>query len=195
MDKYQCKQCKKIFSGAGALYTHQKSVHDGVKYACNQCDKQYTTQGDLRRHIESKHGGVSEPSPQILIPSPTETFDPFAIDQSLQLKRLNKKTKCYDPKDQVTIPAPYPKYQVIIPKGQVAEDPVALKKAAEERDLWNQSVVRDLKTASKPWKKFTDYKLIIPSQQSSSDMNVLAAQTTKDKKIIEVSHIPNKGFF
>ena len=158
MDKYQCKQCKKIFSGAGALYTHQKSVHEGVKHACNLCDKQYTTQGDLRRHIESKHGVT---------------------------------IKCYDPKDQATIPAQNPKYQVIIPKGQGPVDPVALKKAAEERDLWNQSVIRDLKTASKPWKKFTDYKLIIPSQQSSSDMNVSAAETTKDKKInVAANHKP-----
>ena len=108
----------------------------------------------------------------------------------LESARHGVTIKCYDPKDQATIPAQNPKYQVIIPKGQGPVDPVALKKAAEERDLWNQSVIRDLKTASKPWKKFTDYKVIIPSQQSHnpSDINVPAAQTTNDKKINVAKH-------
>ena len=45
--KYECDQCRKTFSGHGALYTHKQTVHQGVQYACDQCDYQATTQGNL----------------------------------------------------------------------------------------------------------------------------------------------------
>ena len=36
--KLKCQDCERVFSGRGALWSHIKSKHEGVKYACNQCD-------------------------------------------------------------------------------------------------------------------------------------------------------------
>ena len=57
--KFECDQCHKIYSGPGALYNHQQSVHQGVKYACEKCDVQYTCKSSLITHIQMKHEGVS----------------------------------------------------------------------------------------------------------------------------------------
>ena len=56
--KHECKHRHKTFSRSGALCTHIKSVHEGVKYACEQCDNQFTQQCKLRAHILSKHKGI-----------------------------------------------------------------------------------------------------------------------------------------
>ena len=57
-DKYECKQCHKIYNNSGHLRRHKLSVHEGVKYACNQCDYEATQQPHLVQHIKSKHEGV-----------------------------------------------------------------------------------------------------------------------------------------
>ena len=57
VDKIECNQCHRIFSGSGALSNHKKSVHKGVEYACDHCDFICKGHGSLARHIQSIHEG------------------------------------------------------------------------------------------------------------------------------------------
>ena len=56
--KYECDQCHKTYSGAGALSNHKQSAHKGVKYACDQCPYQAAQQYHFTRHIQTMHSGV-----------------------------------------------------------------------------------------------------------------------------------------
>ena len=56
--KYSCDQCDSMFAFKGALTTHIKSKHEGVRYYCDQCDNMFTFKGALNTHIQFKHNRV-----------------------------------------------------------------------------------------------------------------------------------------
>ena len=53
-----CNECGKQFSYKAGLYTHKKSIHEGLKYPCDHCNYIATRKDSLKRHINSSHPGV-----------------------------------------------------------------------------------------------------------------------------------------
>jgi uncharacterized Zn-finger protein len=54
-NKYECKQCKKVFLSAASLQIHCKS-HDGVKpYSCKLCGMRFTQSYSVTRHKNVVH--------------------------------------------------------------------------------------------------------------------------------------------
>ena len=56
--KFQCKECRRTFSGKGGLWYHKKAKHEGLSHSCNQCDYKGAQQRDLKKHIKIKHEGL-----------------------------------------------------------------------------------------------------------------------------------------
>ena len=54
---YHCKQCDKSYTGKGALWSHNKSVHEGFRFECNKCDYKAHYKNHLTKHIQSIHEG------------------------------------------------------------------------------------------------------------------------------------------
>ena len=55
---YKCEECKAEFEYKTSLYSHKKSIHEGVRYSCEICNYKATRLGHLKRHKESIHHGV-----------------------------------------------------------------------------------------------------------------------------------------
>ena len=53
--KYQCSKCENQYSNHQSLWSHKKSVHEGIRYPCNKCNQSFTQKPKLRIHIESVH--------------------------------------------------------------------------------------------------------------------------------------------
>ena len=54
-----CKTYGKLFSQAGHLKTHIKTVHESHKdHKCESCSKSFSQAGHLKRHIQSIHDGL-----------------------------------------------------------------------------------------------------------------------------------------
>ena len=53
--KYQCSKCENQFSNYKTLWSHKKSVHEGIRYPCNKCNQSFTRKASLKIHIESAH--------------------------------------------------------------------------------------------------------------------------------------------
>ena len=57
-EKLHCEKCEKVFSTKSGLYTHNKTVHEGVYSHCDQCNYKGRDMSSLRLHVESTHNGV-----------------------------------------------------------------------------------------------------------------------------------------
>jgi len=49
-DKLECPACGKDFATKQGLFTHKKTVHDGVRHRCDLCEKSYTQASSLKTH-------------------------------------------------------------------------------------------------------------------------------------------------
>ena len=81
-DNYACDKCDRKYSSYSSLYSHKRSVHEGVKFDCSQCDYQTSHQSSLGRHIQKVHEGVKYACDQC---------DYQTSDQSLLPKHIKAK--------------------------------------------------------------------------------------------------------
>ena len=61
--RYQCPDCKKLFSVLGVMKQHYEIVHKGLKIPCNKCDYKSGNTNHLQEHIESAHLGIKYDCP------------------------------------------------------------------------------------------------------------------------------------
>ena len=54
---YECKICKKRYTGSSSIYNHLKNECYNVKpqYHCSQCENKAKRKGHLQNHIQRKH--------------------------------------------------------------------------------------------------------------------------------------------
>ena len=53
--KYACNKCDHQATTKGALKSHLKSIHEGVKYNCKECNHEFSQKGTLRSHMKKVH--------------------------------------------------------------------------------------------------------------------------------------------
>ena len=58
--KYSCKICDKNLASKSSLYSHVKSIHEGIRPICNICGKNYSRNSELKIHIKSIHSNKKD---------------------------------------------------------------------------------------------------------------------------------------
>lgn len=58
--RYECADCGKSYTSAGALKEHEEVVHGGKKFPCEKCGKVFFSGKGLRKHIRNVHGEQRE---------------------------------------------------------------------------------------------------------------------------------------
>ena len=56
----QCPECNKMFTQAGQMKLHQKSIHQGIRFQCSYCATSATTKSNLNKHVKICHPTLSE---------------------------------------------------------------------------------------------------------------------------------------
>ena len=59
---HDCNICGKMFTEAGAVKSHIRAIHEGLRVQCDVCAKTFSQAGSLKLHVRTVHQGGKDHS-------------------------------------------------------------------------------------------------------------------------------------